>query len=246
MKKGKLRIVVFILGILLLLAAVVLGSIKLYRVKRARESGILLAFDDYQEENWRQHFDFFEKNGVKVTFFVSLSEPTEFCHEAISRGHDIGFHTDGHVDVTSLDAAELQKRVIDPIELFAKDGISLTSFAYPYGSHTGELDQKLLEHYKVVRGAYFYELHSKADLRHGYIDAFPIDNYYLADDAAYQQRIDEILEELSKNVGAVACLYSHAIDGGDWCVTEEHLEYLFRRAKELGLKFYTFRELQAD
>lgn len=246
MDKKKWKMLGIVAGVLLLIAAVVLGSIKLYRVKKARESGILLAFDDSAEENWRQHFDFFDKYNVHVTFFMAVDEPTEFCHEALERGHDIGFHSIGHVDVTKLSPEELKQRVIDPIELFRKEGIELTSFAYPYGNHTDALDEELLKYYKVVRGAYFYDLESKAVLRHGYIDAFPIDNHYLGDDAEFQKQIDEILEELSENVGAVACLYSHTIDGGDWCVTEEHLEYLFKKAKELGLKFYTFRELQEN
>lgn len=246
MNKKKLQKIGWIVGILVLLSVILLGSIKLFRVKKARESGILLAFDDYAEQNWRDHFDFFEKHNVHVTFFVCLDEPTAFCEEALKRGHDIGFHTSGHVDVTELTEEELQRRVIDPIETFRQGGIELTSFAYPYGNHNDELDQKLLEHFKVVRGAYLYEVHGKADLFHGYIDAFPIDNYYLADDKQYQQKIDAILKELSENVGAVTCLYSHAIDGGDWCITEAHLEYLFQRAEELGLRFYTFRELQKD
>lgn len=246
MNKEKKKWIAAILVMVIVLAGVILGSIKLYRVNKARESGILLAFDDSAIDNWRQHFDFFEKHHVHVTFFVAMDEPTEFCHEALERGHDIGFHSIGHVDCTTLSSEELRQRVIDPIELFKKDGIELTSFAYPYGMHTEELDEELLKYYKVVRGAYFYELHSKADLRHGFIEAYPIDNHYLGDDAEFQKQIDAILKELSENVGAVACLYSHTIDGGDWCVTQEHLEYLFQRAEELGLKFYTFRELQED
>lgn len=246
MKKKNWKLAGILFGCLLVIAAVVLGSIKLYRVKRARESGILLAFDDYNPDNWRKYFEFFEEKGVHVTFFVSLEEPTDFCHEALERGHDVGFHTIGHVRVTELSEEELFKRVIDPIETFRKDGIELTSFAYPYGDHNDELDAKLLNYYKVVRGAYFYDLHGKADLRHGYVDAFPIDNHYLGDDAEFQKQVDAILKELSDNVGAVACLYSHTIDGGDWCVTKEHLEYLIEKADELGLKFYTFRELQEN
>lgn len=243
----KKRVAVIILFSVMLITAIVLGSIKLYRVKRTRESGILLAFDDASMDNWRQHFEFFEKYNVHVTFFLSIDgKPNDFCFEAMERGHDIGFHTTDHSDVTKLSKEEIQKKVIDPIENFRKEGIELTSFAYPYGSHTSELDEELLKYYKIVRGAYYYDLHSKADLRHGFIDAFPIDNHYLAKDEDYKARIDEILKELSDNVGAVACLYSHSIDGGDWCVTEEHLEYLFQKADELGLKFYTFRELQEE
>ena len=39
-------------------------------------------------------------------------------------------------------------------------------------------------------------------------------------------------------------LYSHAIGAGDWSITEDRLLYLLRKAKEMGLRFYTFQELQ--
>lgn len=246
MKRRGIKIAVAAALVLFLLAAVVLGSIKLYRVKEARQSGILLAFDDYSPENWSQHFDLFEKYGVHVTFFIAWDQPTDFCHEAIKRGHDIGFHSIGHVDVTSLSEEEIMEYVIEPIETFRKDGIELTSFAYPFGSRSAELDEKLLKYYKIVRGAYYDEIYSKADLRHGFVDAFPIDNINLRDDKVFQAKIDQLLNELSNNIGAVYCLYSHTIEAGDWCVTAEHLEYLFQKADELGLKFYTYRELQKD
>ena len=245
-KNKKWKIAGILLGCLLLIIAVILGSIKLYRVKKARESGILLAFDDYNPENWSRYFDFFEQQGVSVTFFVSLEAPTDFCFEAMERGHDIGFHTVSHKNVLELSEEEVQQQVIDPIERFRQSGIELSSFAYPYGGHNDATDEKLLAYYKVIRGAYFYEVHSKADLRKGYVDAFPIDNHYLADDDEFRKQMDAILKELSENVGAVSCLYTHGIGGEEWGITEEHLQYLIERAKELGLQFYTFRELQEE
>ena len=97
-----------------------------------------------------------------------------------------------------------------------------------------------------MRGAYYYELHSKADLRHGFVESYSIDNVNHSSDEEYEAAITEILTQLSNNVGAVASVYSHAIEAGDWCVTEERLVFLFEKAKELGLKFYTFQELQRD
>ncbi len=155
------------IGILVgLLVIIVLGSMKLYPVQKAKEmeteieeetdkeiveekekeSGILLAFDDYSPDNWRQYFDLFEEYGVHVTFFIAWDEPTDFCFEALEKGHDIGFHSIGHTDVTAMSEEELQRCVIDPIEVFRKKGIELTSFAYPYGYRTDELDDKLLQY----------------------------------------------------------------------------------------------------
>lgn len=244
-----------------LLVIIVLGSVKLHQTEEAKEmepenetvtvnatakeSGILLAFDDYSPDNWLQYFDFFEEYGVHVTFFIAWDEPTDFCFEALEKGHDIGFHSIGHTDVTVMSEEELQRCVIDPIEVFRKKGIELTSFAYPYGYRTAELDEKLLQYYKIVRGAYNAERHSIEELKSGhiYIDSGSIDNYHMRDEQDFQENVKDILDELSANEGSVISIYSHAIDAGDWCVTKEHLEYLFQKAEEQGIKFYTFSEL---
>ena len=245
MKKKTKRLLV-LGGVLFLAAAVTLGGIKLYRVKQARQCGILLAFDDYLADNWSSYFDLFDRYGVKVTFFVNCTDPTDFCYDAIERGHEIGFHTAGHVNLREASPEEVQETAIAPIETFRNGGIELTTFAYPYGAYTEELNDLLLEHYKVLRGAYQYELHSKADLRHGFVESYSLDNINHASDEEYEAAITKILTELSDNVGAVASVYSHAISGGDWCVTEERLIFLFEKANELGLKFYTFQDLQKD
>ena len=72
--RGKKKKAIWILaGIVVIALAVTLGSIKLYRVKQARQSGILLAFDDYNPDNWSAYLDFFEEQHVPVTFFVKIA-----------------------------------------------------------------------------------------------------------------------------------------------------------------------------
>ena len=51
-----------------------------------------------------------------------------------------------------------------------------------------------------------------------------------------------MLTEASQNEGTVLSLYSHAIEGGDWCVMPDRLEFLFQKAQELNLKFYTYKD----
>ena len=228
---NKRKTIIFI-GVILLAAIVTLGSIKLYRVKQARQCGILLAFDDYNPENWEQYFDLFDQYNVKATFFVTCDEPTDFCYNAVKRGHEIGYHTAGHIIATDVSPEEVQSRIIDPIETFRNGGIELSTFAYPSGRYNDELNELLLQHYKVLRGAYYYQLNSKAALRHGFVESYSIDNYNHPSDEEYEASVTRILTELSENTGAVASLYSHAISGGDWCVTEERLIFLFEKADE--------------
>ena len=229
---------------LFLAVAVGLGGIKLYRVHKARQCGIVLAFDDYNASNWEEYFDLFDEYNVKVSFFVNAYEPTEFCFDALERGHEIAYHTAGHVDVRGLSEDKMYEQVIQPIETFSNQGIELTTFAYPYGLYSGELNERLLQYYNVLRGAFGYQLAGKHEMRHGFVESLSIDNINYDSDEAFQARIDSILEELDNNVGAVVGLYSHAIGDGDWCVAEDRLEYLFRRAQEMGIQFYTYKELQ--
>ena len=238
--------VIYIFGVLFAVLAVTLGGIKLYRVKQARQPGILLAFDDYNAENWASYFDLFDEYDVKATFFVTCYEPTDFCYEAIERGHEIGCHTAGHISVPDASPEDIQTNIYDPIEAFHEKGIELTTFAYPSGKYTEELNEELLQHFKVLRGAYSYQLYNKADLRHGFVESYSLDNINHASDEEFEAAVTQMLTEISENDGAVCSMYSHAVSGGDWCVSEERLRFLFEKAKELDLKFYTFQDLQDE
>ena len=239
--------IVIIALLILSVSAIALGGIKLYRVYKARQCGIVLAFDDYNADSWEEHFDLFDKYNVKVTFFVNAYEPTDFCFNAIERGHEIGYHTAAHVKMTEIAEDEIYQQAIAPIEVFRKQGIELTTFAYPGGAYNEKLNELLLQHYNILRGAYYYQLAGKHEMRHGFVESLSIDNINYSSEEEFRERIDFILEELSNNKGAVVGLYSHAIsDGGAWCVPEERLEYIFQRAQEMGIQFYTYKELQKD
>ena len=235
---------VVIIALLLSVIAMVIGGIKLYRVYKAHQCGILLAFDDYNAGNWEEYFDLFDKYNVKVTFFVTSYEPTEFCFRAIERGHEIAYHTATHVILTEITDDEVYSQAIAPIEAFREQGIELSTFAYPTGVYTEELNELLLQHYNVLRGAWGYQVAGKHEMRHGFVESLSIDNIHYDSDEQFHDRIDRILEELSHNKGAVVGLYSHAISDGAWCVFPERLEYIFRRAQEMGIQFYTYKELQ--
>lgn len=238
---------VIIVSLLFLTLAVALGGVKLYRLYRARQCGILLAFDDYNADTWEEHFDLFDRYNVKVTFFVNAYEPTEFCFNAIEHGHEIAHHTAAHVNLTDITEDEIYQQAIAPIEAFREQGIELTTFAYPYGAYNEKLNELLLQHYNILRGAYYYQLAGKDQMRNGFVESLSIDNVNYESEEEFRDRIDFVLEELNNNEGAVVGLYSHAIaDGGAWCVSEERLEYIFKRAKEMGIQFYTYKELQKD
>lgn len=222
-----------------------LAVTKLIRVREARTNGILLCFDDYDEYNWSEYFDLLEKYDAHVTYFVIIEEPTDFCFEAIKRGHEIGYHSLAHTTVADMDGwDELYKYTIAPIETFREHGIELTTFAYPEGRGYPGSDEELLKYYKVIRGANELIFYGKDKLRHGFVDAVSIDNIHFENDEVYKAYIDRLLDNFNGNVGGVQIVFTHTIGDGGWCLGEERLEYLLSEAKKRGIKFYTFKELQ--
>lgn len=246
MKKKK-KIIIGAIAALAVCAVGVLGGIKLYRIHLRDQCGILLAFDDYAEASWEMRFDMFDEHDVKVTFFINAGEPTDFCYDAIERGHEIAFHTVGHARLPELTEDEVYEQAIAPLEAFKKGGIDITTFAYPYGAYNEELNERLLQYYNVLRGAFQCEPNIKHDLRKGFVESLSIDNINYETQEEYEERITSILEAVAGTKGTVISFYSHAIDnGGPWCVSEDKLLFLFEKAEELGLKFYTFQELQEE
>lgn len=251
-KLGNKRKILMIAGVavcLLLLTMVALRLYRHYNIKHQAElrnqKGILLAFDDYNPDTWQENFDLFDKYGVKVTFFVNLEEPDEFCEEAVKRGHEIGFHTAGHVYLTEVSKEEFYEQAIAPIENFRSQGFPLTSFAYPYGYYEEWMNEELLNYYETLRGAWHFQGVYKESLKGGFIEAYSIDNLHFESDEDFREKVGELLDILSGcDDGTVASLFSHAISGGNWCITTDRLEILFQEAEKRDLVFYTFQELQ--
>ncbi len=241
----KVRITILAGALILAAAAVGLAAYKAYRVRVANQKVILLAFDDYNAENWKKYFDLFDQYDVKVTYFVSAWEPTDFCYEAIERGHEIGYHTASHARLTEVSEEEFYEQAIAPIEVFHEKGIELTSFAYPYGNYEEWMNEKLLQYYKTLRGAYKYEVKTKEDLQHCFIESYPLDNVYFESDEQFREKIVALLDGFcQEGPGTVISVYSHAIDGGDWCVAPNRLEILFQEAQKRDIRFCTFNEWQ--
>lgn len=237
-KKLGIRVVIGIVLILLVVAG-------LFMWKQRRQRVLLVAFDDYNEYSWRDAFDLFDQYDVQVTFFLNATEPTDFCKEAIARGHEIGYHTATHKDLKEVSKEEFYEEAIAPIEIFKEKGIELTSFAYPYGSYEEWMNEELLKHYKSVRGAYHFGVYFKADVDGGFVESQSIDNVHFESDEDFRKKIEEWLDMFCQcHEGTAASVYSHAISGGDWCVSEDRLAILFEEAAERNIKCRTFNYLQ--
>lgn len=122
---------------------------------------IALTFDDASVENWHKHLPFLDSLGIKATFYVSSyhsfnTQKKRWLKEIEQHGHEIAYHTATHPDLAKKVAkngmAQTEADEIkSDLELMRADGYTITNFAYPFGSHTAQLDNCLLRTFKSVR-----------------------------------------------------------------------------------------------
>jgi peptidoglycan/xylan/chitin deacetylase (PgdA/CDA1 family) len=127
--------------------------------------GILLSFDDASIASWVFGLDLFARYNARVTFFVSyfpkLSDAEiDGLHQLAAAGHAIEPHSIKHlraplyVEQKGLDAY-MRDEALPSIDALERAGFDVTTYAYPYGSRTGELDEALLSYVERVRSVAF-------------------------------------------------------------------------------------------
>jgi peptidoglycan-N-acetylglucosamine deacetylase len=86
-----------------------------------------------------------EKNGCKVTFFVTgrwLVKDPQIARRICERGHQIGNHTWDHLALAKLSAAKIKDELSRVSDLIVKSGGKRpTVFRPPYGSHNATVDK---------------------------------------------------------------------------------------------------------
>jgi len=205
--------------------------------------GVLLSFDDYNPVTWEKHFYLFEKYGAKVTFFVTGKSVTKFMLNAQRRGHEIGYHTINHPNLTKVSKNVFYTQTISRKNAFKRSGIDLTSFAYPYGSYSPWMNKELLKYYKIVRGFNGFNIYSKDELKSGFINSASIDNYFFETDRSFKQNIEKMVR-LAKRSGMIICFTTHGISDNVWGITPKRLEFVLEECKKNGLIFYRYKDFQ--
>jgi len=219
------------------------------------DAGVLISLDDFFLDSWLRYFDTFTQYGAKVTFFVH-SRPesrgdnavtlADFCAQALSRGHDIGFHTLGHTNLTKVPRDVFIKETIEGAQAFKKAGIPLSAFAYPFGMSQPWMNETLSPIFPMLRGfdrnTHLYPSHT---INNGYIDSKAIDNVIYPNNADFENEL-RLLLLIAKFTGNIIIpLTTHDIsDTAQWGITPSRLEFLLGTIQQLKLRFYTFRELQ--
>ena len=132
---------------------------------RTSGPGIALGFDDHDIAGWTSLRPLFATYGARVTFFLSGYGYTDEAARAQLRqlaadGHDIAAHGVDHlrappyVEENGM-SAYLKREALPSIEILRDEGYPVTSFAYPFGARTSELDDAILEHVSIVRSIDF-------------------------------------------------------------------------------------------
>jgi peptidoglycan/xylan/chitin deacetylase (PgdA/CDA1 family) len=124
--------------------------------------GLALAFDDMAPDTWLLARDTLARHGAHVTFFVSdWKDIPPTGHEEIAilhaDGHDIEPHSVHHYNAKDYVAqhgvdAYVQDEVLPSFQVLIDAGYPAPStFAYPFGVHTPEIDTAVLQVVDKVR-----------------------------------------------------------------------------------------------
>jgi hypothetical protein len=129
------------------------------------QAGVVLSFDDAYIDHWLAGAELYAQYRARLTFFVAYFdhlaiEQRAALHELAARGHAIEAHSVDHlraplyVEQKGL-TAYLRSEALPSIDWLAADGFDVTTYAYPYGARTSEIDEALLARVPLVRSVSF-------------------------------------------------------------------------------------------
>lgn len=129
--------------------------------RRQPRAALAFGFDDDDVAGWLDARDLLRRHRARVTFFVTryaamTAEQRAGIRQLADDGHDIQAHSVNHLHAAAYVAehgldAYLADEALPSIDVLAADGYPVIAYAYPFGEHTAELDDALLDHVALVR-----------------------------------------------------------------------------------------------
>ena len=210
---------------------------------RSGNAGLLLSFDDDYMESWERYFDLFDGYGARATFFIR-GKPDPFCAMALSKGHDIGYHSLNHLDLRTISDSAFIRETIEPAKAFRQSGIPLASFAYPFGFSEPWMHGVLLRSFSVLRGyGVTFRLYHADEIKSACISSRAIDNTVIPGEEYFDLIIRSMLMTVKfLDDDRVLPLTSHDISEAAWAISPRRLEFLLKTASDLGLHFYRYSD----
>jgi peptidoglycan/xylan/chitin deacetylase (PgdA/CDA1 family) len=205
-------------------------------------AGILLAMDDDFQVVWEQYFDLFDRYQAKLTFFVT-GEYGPFCSSALSRGHDIGYHTLNHLNLVKVSRRVFFEETLAALDGFRNAEVPLNAFAYPYGLWEPWMHEELFKSFAIIRGfGTTFRIYNGDAIKNSYISSKSIDNTIYKKDDEFKTAITMMLRT-AKFLGGILPLTTHTIaDDAAWGIKPDRLEYILQSAADLKLKFYRYSD----
>lgn len=218
------------------------------------EGEVALTFDDASVENWRHYLPLLDSLDIKATFYVSHYHTFNQARKAALKeiekhGHEIAFHTANHLDmakeaaksgVASLEAAEIR----GDLKLMLADGYAVRNFAYPFGSHTTQLNTCLLRTFGSVRALSNQQNYKKSLVAqsgdHKVLYGANVDN----NSRLKEDGIATLMDDARDHHDCLV-LVAHQINKPELKlqISRERLIFLSQQAALRGLRFVTVNEI---
>jgi hypothetical protein len=126
-----------------------------------KRAGLAFAFDDDYVDTWMGVRDLLQAHHARITFFITryamMDPATKAAVDQLAAdGHDIEAHTVNHLHANVYVAQHgldgyMTDEVLPSIQLLRDHGYPVTSFAYPFGEHSGAIDVEILKYVDRVR-----------------------------------------------------------------------------------------------
>lgn len=228
--------------------------------------GVIITVDK-NADTWIKYRQFLNENGVKLTFYIEEyhtldSAQKEHLRIMMKDGHEIAHHSKTHPHSDEYVAKYgmvnfLKDEIFSITKLMQQDGFNPQTFAYPFGDCTTDLDHELIKHFKSVRKIIStYATKRIADMDQVYYRFGNLTFFYACGiDKRYGRTTNEVLEalEVAKSSKSSLSLYTHYItptplldDVSESYIIDEDFKTIIRKAKSLGLTFYTASEVSRN
>jgi peptidoglycan/xylan/chitin deacetylase (PgdA/CDA1 family) len=212
---------------------------------QTKKEGIVFSFDDCYIDEWYAHRALFNKYDVRATFFITrphLLDSNQIFKLKIleSDGHEIACHGYGHKNATDYQVPEdyINQQIKPALQNLQEIGFNVTSFAYPFGASTTNLDSLLLIYFRTIRKATYNIQNTTIDQyseiyannnSFRIVNSMGIDNNY----AITPENFKTGILRARKN-NEMLILHAHRIDTSysEYTVNSEYLEELFLICKK--------------
>jgi peptidoglycan/xylan/chitin deacetylase (PgdA/CDA1 family) len=220
------------------------------------KAGVILSFDDAYIDEWYDTDQVLKKYNWKGTFFVCKINTLKHSkikklQELQKEGHEIAGHGLQHYNAATFLKDHtindyLHEEISPMIDLMNFYGFNITSFAYPYGARTKQLDTVLLKKFKIIRGRAFCE--ESASTQNSYYDHSKLVFSFSVDDTHEHFNTAHLLSllEYAKKNDKILILNSHKTVKnvtGDFQTKNATLEFICKYIKRNNMKFYTVSDL---